>query len=125
MKQKILLIDDDTNVARFVKFRLEKNGYDVRHIDNGIDGLDEIREFKPNMLILDMMMPGLDGREVAEKINEEDLMDLGHIIMLSGKEDSNEVEALFDLGIHDYLKKPFKIDTLLVRIERVLAPEPH
>lgn len=125
MKQKILLIDDDTNVARFVKFRLEKNGYDVRHIDNGIDGLDEIREFKPNMLILDMMMSGLDGREVAEKINEEDLMDLGHIIMLSGKEDSNEVEALFDLGIHDYLKKPFKIDTLLVRIERVLAPEPH
>lgn len=125
MKQKILLIDDDTNVARFVKFRLEKNGYDVRHIDNGIDGLDEIRDFKPNMLILDMMMPGLDGREVAEKINEEDLMDLGHIIMLSGKEDSNEVEALFDLGIHDYLKKPFKIDTLLVRIERVLAPEPH
>ncbi len=125
MKQKILLIDDDTNVARFVKFRLEKNGYDVRHIDNGIDGLDEIREFKPNMLILDMMMAGLDGREVAEKINEEDLMDLGHIIMLSGKEDSNEVEALFDLGIHDYLKKPFKIDTLLVRIERVLAPEPH
>lgn len=125
MKQKILLIDDDTNVARFVKFRLEKNGYDVRHIDNGIDGLDEIREFKPNMLILDMMMSGLDGREVAEKINEEDLMDLGHIIMLSGKEDSNEVEALFDLGIHDYLKKPFKIDTLLVRIERVLVPEPH
>lgn len=125
MKQKILLIDDDTNVARFVKFRLEKNGYDVRHIDNGIDGLDEIRDFKPNMLILDMMMSGLDGREVAEKINEEDLMDLGHIIMLSGKEDSNEVEALFDLGIHDYLKKPFKIDTLLVRIERVLAPEPH
>lgn len=125
MKPRILLIDDDTNVARFVKFRLEKSGYEVRHIDNGIDGLDAIREFNPQMLILDMMMPGLDGREVAEKINEEGLMDLGNVVMLSGKEESEEVEALFDLGIHDYLKKPFNIDTLLVRIERVLSAEQH
>ncbi|MEX0944117.1 MAG: response regulator transcription factor [Balneolaceae bacterium] len=124
MSKKILLIDDDTNIANYVKFRLQKKGYEIRHIDNGLDGVDGIKEFKPDLVILDMMMPGIDGREVAEIVKEENLMDISRIIVLSGKEVSEEVKALFDLGIHDYLQKPFNIDNLIIRIERALSNLP-
>ncbi len=125
MSKRILLIDDDSNVANYVKFRLQKKGYDIHHIDNGLDGVDGIKNLKPDLVILDMMMPGIDGREVAEIVSEEKLMDLSRIIVLSGKEVSEEVKALFDLGIHDYLQKPINIDNLVIRIERALANLPE
>lgn len=121
MSKKILLIDDDTNIANYVKFRLQKKGYILKHIDNGLDGVQAIMDFKPDLVILDMMMPGIDGREVAEIVKEKNLMDTSRIIVLSGKEVTEEVKALFDLGIHDYLQKPFNIDNLVVRIERALS----
>lgn len=124
MSKRILLIDDDSNVANYVKFRLQKKGYDLHHIDNGLDGVDAIKNLKPDLVILDMMMPGIDGREVAEIVNEKKLMDLSRIIVLSGKEVSEEVKALFDLGIHDYLQKPINIDNLVIRIERALSNLP-
>ena len=119
--KKILLIEDDTYIANYIQFRLKKLGYDVDHQDNGIDGLDAIREEQPDLVILDMMMPGLYGREVAEIVKEDKIFDPGRIIVLSGKEVTDEVKALFDIGIHDYLQKPFNIDNLIVRIERVLS----
>tara|TARA_R100001143_G_C3360945_1_gene135554 strand:+ start:14961 stop:15344 length:384 start_codon:yes stop_codon:yes gene_type:complete len=125
MSKRILLIDDDSNVANYVKFRLQKKGYDIHHIDNGLDGVDGIKNLKPDLVILDMMMPGIDGREVAEIVSEKNLMDLSRIIVLSGKEVSEEVKALFDLGIHDYLQKPINIDNLVIRIERALANLPE
>ena len=125
MSKRILLIDDDSNVANYVKFRLQKKGYELHHIDNGLDGVDAIKNLKPDLVILDMMMPGIDGREVAEIVKEKNLMDLSRIIVLSGKEVSEEVKALFDLGIHDYLQKPFNIDNLVIRIERALENLPE
>ena len=121
MNSKILIIDDDPAVAKFIKFRLSKKGYDVHHKDNGIDGLEAINELKPNLVILDMMMPGIDGREVAEQVREHNLIDPNRIIVLSGKEMTTEVKALFDLGVHDYIQKPFNIENLLIRIERALS----
>lgn len=116
----ILIIDDDSMVARFVTFRLAKKGYNVHHVDNGIDGLETIRNLKPDLVILDMMMPGLDGRELAEQVKENNLFDLKKIIVLTGKNDTDEMKSLFKLGIHDYLQKPFNVDDLIVRIERAL-----
>lgn len=117
----VLLVEDDENIASYIKYRLAKKGYEVHHCDNGIDGLEAIEKLTPDLVILDMMMPGLDGREVAELVKEEGLLDPSRIIVLSGKEENEEIKALFDLGIHDYLKKPFKIDSLIIRIERALS----
>jgi len=125
MSKRILLIDDDSNVANYVKFRLQKKGYELHHIDNGLDGVEAIKNLKPDLVILDMMMPGIDGREVAEIVKENNLMDLSRIIVLSGKEESEEVKALFELGIHDYLQKPINIDNLVIRIERALTSLPE
>lgn len=119
--KNILLIEDDTNIANYIRFRLKKKGFEVDHCDNGIDGLEAIKDQQPDLVIMDMMMPGLDGREVAEIVNEDNLLDPGRIIVLSGKEVTDDVKALFDIGIHDYLQKPFNIDNLIVRIERALS----
>ncbi len=75
----------------------------------------------PDLVVMDMMMPGLDGREVAERINEQQLLDPRRIIILSGKEENEEIKALFELGIYDYLHKPFDFENLLIRIERALT----
>lgn len=125
MSKRILIIDDDANVANYVKFRLEKKGYEIHHIDNGLDGVEGIMNLKPDLVILDMMMPGIDGREVAEIVKEKNLMDVSRIIVLSGKEVTEEVKALFDLGVHDYLQKPINIDNLVIRIERALSNLPE
>lgn len=121
MSQLVLVIDDDLTVARFITFRLNKKGYRVHHVDNGIEGVEAIRELNPDLVILDMMMPGIDGREVAEQVKEHELIDPNRIIVLSGKEMTGDIKALFDLGIHDYIQKPFNIDNLLIRIERALS----
>ncbi|MDG5767603.1 response regulator transcription factor [Balneolales bacterium ANBcel1] len=120
MNPKVLIIDDDPAVAKFIKFRLTKKGFEVDHVDNGIDGLHAIGELQPDLVILDLMMPGIDGREVAEQVREFNLIDPNRIIILSGKEMSSEIKALFELGVHDCIQKPFNIDNLLVRIERAL-----
>lgn len=121
MAVNILLIEDDVNVARFIKFKLTKEGYHVKHEDNGVDGLVALQELTPDLVIMDMMMPGLNGREVAERIKDQDLIAPNRIIILSGKEENDEIKALFDLGIHDYLQKPFDINNLLIRIKRAIS----
>lgn len=120
MKETILLIEDDMNIAQYVKFKLEKVGYAVVHDDNGIDGLESVESLKPDLVVMDMMMPGLDGREVTERIKEQQILNPRRIIVLSGKEENEEVKALFELGIYDYLQKPFDFENLLIRIERAL-----
>lgn len=121
MKETVLLIEDDVNIARYVKFKLEKENYNVKHEDNGVDGLEAIDTLAPDLVIMDMMMPGINGREVAERIKEQQLLDPRRIIILSGKEENEEVKALFELGVYDYLQKPFDFDNLLIRIERALT----
>lgn len=120
MSYSILIIEDDINIAKFIKFSLEKKGYEVNHIDNGIDGIEALKERQPDLVILDMMMPGIDGREVVERVKEEEIIDPNRIIILSGKEVTDELKAMFDLGINNYLKKPFNINNLIVRIENAL-----
>ena len=117
----VLIIEDDESIATYLKYRLKKKGYVVHHKDNGLDGLEAIEELNPELVILDMMMPGLDGREVTELVKEKKILDPSKILILSGKQEPDEIKALFDLGIHDYLQKPFNIDNLILRIERALT----
>jgi two-component system alkaline phosphatase synthesis response regulator PhoP len=119
--KKILLVDDDKFISRFVSFRLMKAGYAVYTADNGIDGLEFIKNLQPDLVILDMMMPGLDGKELLDILIAQQVFDPSKVIVLSGKEVTSEVKSLFDLGIHDYLTKPFRVEDLLIRIERALA----
>ncbi|MDX1590876.1 MAG: response regulator [Balneolaceae bacterium] len=120
MSKKILLIEDDESIAKYIKHRLEKKGLMVLHKDNGIDGLETIKSEKPDLVVMDMMMPGIDGREVVETVKEKNIIPTDRIIILSGKEVTEEVEALYKLGIQDYLRKPINIEHLMIRIDRIL-----
>ncbi|ADQ15172.1 response regulator transcription factor [Halanaerobium hydrogeniformans] len=117
MSKKILIIEDDAQIARFVELELEHEGYQVKKFDNGYDGINALKEDDYDLLLLDLMLPGLDGIEVCNKIRE--FSDLP-IIMLTAKSELEDKVAGLDTGADDYLTKPFEIEELLARIRALL-----
>ena len=120
MGKKILIIEDDAQIARFVELELEHEGYQVKKFDNGYDGINSLKEDDYDLLLLDLMLPGLDGIEVCNKIREFSNLP---IVMLTAKSElEDKVEGL-DTGADDYLTKPFEIEELLARIRALLRRE--
>jgi len=118
MKPKVLLIDDDATLLEFIKEYLHTENLEVLTAPNGQEGLRLAYREHPNLVILDVMMPGMDGWEVTARLRE--LSD-GPIILLTGK--SSEADKLrgFGLGVDDYVVKPFSFAELFARINAVLA----
>lgn len=117
MSERILIIEDDSQIARFIELELKHEGYEVDKIDNGYDGLNKIKENEYDLLLLDLMLPGLDGIEICNKIR--DFSDLP-IIMLTAKSEIEDKVRGLDTGADDYLTKPFEIEELLARIRALL-----
>lgn len=117
MNEKILIIEDDSQIARFIELELKHEGYQVDKIDNGYDGLNKIRGNDYDLLLLDLMLPGIDGIEICNKIR--DFSDLP-IIMLTAKSELEDKVKGLDTGADDYLTKPFEIEELLARIRALL-----
>ncbi len=115
-KIKILLAEDEPHIARLVTFKLEREGYDVRWAKDGGEALEMFQNFIPNLVLLDVMMPIMDGFEVLKKIREDDRLSDIPVIMLSAKGQTSDVEKGFDLGSDDYIVKPFQPDELVARI---------
>lgn len=113
LQKKILLIEDDTQIARFVELELEHEGYQVEKFDNGYDGVNILKEEDFDLLLLDIMLPGIDGIEVCRQVRE--FSDIPIIMLTAKSELENKVEGL-DTGADDYLTKPFEIEELLARI---------
>lgn len=117
MKDNILLIDDDFDTAQLVKTILKSHDVVFHHVLNGEEGLKLAYELQPNLIILDVMMPGLGGLEVCRRLRE--FSDVP-ILMLTAKSHSTDVERGFAAGADDYVKKPFSNQELLARIEYLL-----
>ena len=117
MPEKILIIDDDLDTLRLVGLMLQRQVYQISAAANGEQGLAKAFEERPDAILLDVMMPGMDGWEMAARIRE--LSDVP-VIMLTAKD--SEVDKLrgFNLGIDDYVTKPFSLLELAARIEAVL-----
>lgn len=117
---KILVIDDDEAVNELVKINLELAGYNVISARNGISGFAAAKQEQPDLIILDVMMPDVDGYTVAKRIRENPAIKDTPIIMLTalGMLD-NKVKG-FDIGVDDYLVKPFEIEELKVRVRALL-----
>ena len=113
MSEKILIIEDDSQIARFIELELKHEGFEVDKIDNGYDGLNKIKENDYDLLLLDLMLPGIDGIELCDKIR--DFSDIP-IIMLTAKSELEDKVKGLDIGADDYLTKPFEIEELLARI---------
>jgi DNA-binding response OmpR family regulator len=114
---KILIVEDESKIARFVELELNYEGYEVEIASDGRDGLDKALHNKIDLIILDVMLPGLSGIEVCRRIRLESDVP---IIMLTAKDDVTDKVAGLDIGADDYMTKPFAIEELLARIRVAL-----
>jgi PleD family two-component response regulator len=117
---RILVVDDEPHIAQILKFTLEKAGYQVFTAENGQAALEKIEELQPDLVILDVMMPVMDGYEVCRKMREDFKMNQIPIIMLSAKGELPERVKGLEGGANDYLIKPYSNDELILRVRNVL-----
>jgi len=108
---KILLVEDDPHLAKGLQFNLEREGYEVFLVDNGASALDQLREKDFDLIVLDLMLPGLGGLEVARTIRETNIR--FPILMLTAKSSKKDREIGLEAGADDYLTKPFHLPELL------------
>ena len=117
---KILVIDDDKAINELIKINLELSGYEVVQAFNGTEGFAKAKQEEPALIVLDVMMPEVDGYTVAQRIRQANEISETPIIMLTAlSELSNKVNG-FNIGVDDYLTKPFEIDELIVRVRALL-----
>ena len=117
MDTTVLIIEDETNIADLLKIYLKKEGYRVETAPDGGEGLKLFRSLKPDLVLLDLMMPVMDGWEVCKAIRAESQTP---VIMLTAKSETDDKVAGLKLGADDYITKPFEMKEVLARIEAVL-----
>ena len=115
--EKILVVDDDTNICELLRLYLTKEGYQVTTANDGEEGLEKFSQVKPDMVLLDVMMPRLDGLEVCRRIRK---MGNTPVMMLTAKGQKSDRITGFNAGADDYLPKPFDPDELLSRVRAIL-----
>ena len=115
---KILLVEDDPHLAKGLLFNLEREGYEVLLVDNGLSALDQLREKDFDLIILDLMLPKMGGLEVARTIRETNTR--FPILMLTAKSSRKDREIGLEAGADDYLTKPFHLPELLLRVKGIL-----
>lgn len=118
MKYKILFVEDEKILGQLVKEALDKNNFEVLHVTNGSDALAAYRTHKPHLCLLDIMLPGKDGYDVARQIRAIDKTI--PVIFLTAKIQTQDLVKGFDAGCNDYIRKPFSIDEVLIRISNWL-----
>ena len=118
--KKILIIDDEIHIVELLKFNLENNGYKVDYSYDGFDGYLKTKEFQPDLILLDWMLPNISGIELLKKIRSDESLEQIPVIMLTAKNmEEDKLEGLQD-GADDYITKPFSVKEVLARITSVL-----
>ena len=117
VKQNILIVDDDNNIAELISLYLTKECYDTKIVNDGEQALIAFEHYKPNMLLLDLMLPGIDGYQVCREIRAKSDVP---IIMLSAKGEVFDKVLGLELGADDYILKPFDSKELVARVKAVL-----
>ncbi|KXG73914.1 response regulator YycF [Thermotalea metallivorans] len=114
MKRKVLVVDDEKPISDILKFNLEKEGYEVNVAYDGEDAIRKVYQFEPDLILLDIMLPKLDGFQVCKKIRENLNTP---ILMLTAKEEEVDKVLGLELGADDYITKPFSIRELMARVK--------
>jgi len=119
--KKILIVDDEPHVIRSLTFVLSKEGYEVSSAENGEDGLAKIRQLKPNLVFLDVMMPKKNGYEVCQEIKKDSSMRDIHVIMLTAKGQETDREQGMEAGADEFMTKPFSPIGVLDKVRELLG----
>jgi DNA-binding response OmpR family regulator len=118
---KILVVDDEPDVVEIVKFRLEKDGHTVLTAPNGEQGLASAIGNSPDLVILDVMMPGIDGFEVAYQMKNNPRTKDMPVVMLTAKTDLGSISKGWGMDVDNYVTKPFNVDELAKTVKAVLV----
>ncbi|TFF30354.1 response regulator [Mucilaginibacter psychrotolerans] len=120
MSKRILILDDDPDILDVLSLILVESGYEIRALSNGDTVFDDIRDFQPNLVLMDVMLAGLDGRTICKKVKENHLTHFVPIILISG---THDLAASLQLpgAPNDFVAKPFDIDHLLQVVDKHLA----
>ena len=116
-KQKILIVDDDENIAELIGLYLTKECFDTHIVNDGESAIKAVTEYAPNLVLLDIMLPGIDGYEVLREIRKDSKLP---VIMLSAKGETFDKVLGLELGADDYMMKPFDSKELVARVKAVL-----
>jgi CheY-like chemotaxis protein len=117
----VVCIEDEPGVIELIRFILERRGLKVVGAVSGVEGLEVVRQVKPSLVLLDLMMPGMDGWEVYRRMKADAMMKTIPVIIVTAKaEGIDEVLAKHIAKVDDYIKKPFSLQELLQSIDRVL-----
>jgi two-component system alkaline phosphatase synthesis response regulator PhoP len=117
MSNRILVVEDEEAIRKVVETYLESAGFQVKSVDNGLDALDAVRTFAPDLIVLDLMLPGMDGIEITARVREESDV---FILMLTARSEEADRVAGLRIGADDYLTKPFSPRELTARVEAIL-----
>lgn len=121
---RILIADDDPMIIRLLEIVLRQKGYDVITADDGVQALAAALSQNPDLVILDGMMPGLDGIEVLRRLRESEACKAVPVIMLSARTQQDEIDDGLSLGTADYLVKPVESKAVIASVERLLPLRP-
>ena len=119
-KKHVLVVEDEEDILALLHFNLIKAGYDVDCASCGEEGLKKVNQKQPEMILLDLMLPGIDGLEICRRLRADDATKDIPIIMLTARGEEGDIVRGLELGADDYVTKPFSIKVLLARIETVL-----
>ncbi len=119
-KQSVLIVEDEEDILALLHFNLVKAGYQVDCAACGEEGLQKISEKLPDLVLLDLMLPGIDGLEICRRLRQQEATAQLPIIMLTARGEEQDVVQGLELGADDYVTKPFSVKVLLARIQTVL-----
>ena len=119
-KDKILIVDDEKDISKLLDYNLKQQGYSTAIVDNGEDSLKLSRELKVDLILLDIMLPGINGIDVCTILKNDSSTENIPIIMLSAKGEEYDIVRGLEVGADDYMTKPFSISILSARIKRLL-----
>ena len=127
--EKVLVVEDEANIQELIRYNLSKEGYQVSCVLSGEKGLDAARAEHPDLVLLDLMLPGLDGLDVCKELKRDAATRGIAVIMVTAKGDETDIVTGLELGADDYVVKPFSPKILLSRVKAVLrrkhSPEPN
>jgi two-component system alkaline phosphatase synthesis response regulator PhoP len=120
---RILVVDDDPDITELLSYNLKKENYDVRTANDGKSAIEVAKEFEPELIILDIMMPELDGIETGRQLREIEPLKKAYLLYLTARSEEYSEVAAFDVGADDYLTKPIKPRALISRINAFFRRE--
>jgi DNA-binding response OmpR family regulator len=124
LAQQVLIVDDEPMARTLLRLILVRAGFNVSEAEDGFDALEMIKQNKPDIILLDVMMPGMDGFTVCEKLRQQDETATLPIIMLSAKTDLDSINKGLRVGATKYLTKPISPDELTIHVTDVLDMNP-